>query len=76
MIICYTVPEIWYMTNVTFIFHFGLSFALYPPPPPPPHPTNSPKNQDLKKMENIIILQMCTKHYDLPHLKTKSTAKY
>ena len=31
MIICYTVPEIWRMTNVIVIFHFGLFFALLPP---------------------------------------------
>ena len=36
MIICYTVPEIWHMTDVIVIFHFGLSFTLLPPPPPPP----------------------------------------
>ena len=30
-IICYTVPEIWRMTDVIFIFHFGLFFALLPP---------------------------------------------
>ena len=30
MIICYTVPEIWCMTDV-IIFHFGLFFALLPP---------------------------------------------
>ena len=29
--ICYTVPEIWCMTDVIFIFHFGLFFALLPP---------------------------------------------
>ena len=28
MIICNTVPEIWYVTDVTIIFHFGLFFAL------------------------------------------------
>ena len=27
MIICYTFPEIWHMTDVIFIFHFGLFFA-------------------------------------------------
>ena len=27
IIICYTVPEIWCMTDVIFIFHFGLFFA-------------------------------------------------
>ena len=41
MIICYTVPGIWCMTNAIFIFHFGLIFALLPP--------KSPKNQNLKK---------------------------
>ena len=30
MIICYTVPEIWYMTDI-IIFHFGPFFALLPP---------------------------------------------
>ena len=30
MIICYTVPEIRHMTDVIFIFHFGLIFALLP----------------------------------------------
>ena len=28
MIICYTVPEIWRVTDVIVIFHFGLVFAL------------------------------------------------
>ena len=32
MVICYTVPEIWHMTDVIVIFHFGLFFALSPPP--------------------------------------------
>ena len=31
MIICYTVPEIWQMTDVIVIFHFGLFFALLAP---------------------------------------------
>ena len=31
MIIWYTVPELWHMTDVNFIFHFGLLFALLPP---------------------------------------------
>ena len=29
MIICYTVPEIWYVAHV-IIFHFGPLFALFP----------------------------------------------
>ena len=36
MIICYTVPEIWCMTDVIFIFYFGLFFARLPPNNPPP----------------------------------------
>ena len=28
MIICHTVPEIWRVTDVIFIFHFGLFFAF------------------------------------------------
>ena len=51
-IICYTVPEIWRMTDVIVTFHFGSFFALLRP--------NSPKNQNLKKMKktpgDIIIL--------------------
>ena len=30
MIICYTVPEIWRMTDIIVTFHFGLFFALLP----------------------------------------------
>ena len=59
MIIGFTVPEIWHVTNV-IIFHFGQSFALLPP--------NSPKNKNFKKMKktpgDIIILHKCTKNYD------------
>ena len=46
MNICYTGPEIWYMTDV-IIFQFG--------------PFNSPKNQNFKRMKkttgDITILQ-------------------
>ena len=31
MIICHTVTEIWCITDVIIIFHFGLCFALLPP---------------------------------------------
>ena len=31
MITCYTVPEIWHVTDVIIIFHFGLFFAFLPP---------------------------------------------
>ena len=57
MITCYTVPEIWRVTDVIVIFHFVLFF--YP---------NSPKNQNFMKMkktpENIIIFHICSKNYD------------
>ena len=31
MIMCYTVPEVWHVTDVIFIFQFGLFFALLTP---------------------------------------------
>ena len=31
MIICYTVPDIWCVTDVIVVFKFGLLFALLPP---------------------------------------------
>ena len=50
MIICYTVPEIWCMTDVIAIFHFGLK-------------TQNLKKMK-KTPGDIIILHMCTKNYD------------
>ena len=53
-----TVPEIWCVTDVIVISHFGLFFALLPP--------NSPKYQNFEKMKKTqgdIILHMCTKNY-------------
>ena len=64
MIICYTVPEIWCMTDVIVIFHFGLFFALLPPPTPSNSPTNQKKKKKKKTPGNIIILHMCTKNND------------
>ena len=56
MIICYTVPEIWHVTD----FILGHFSHFYPP--------NSPNNQNfLKKKKtpgDIIMLHMCTKNYD------------
>ena len=46
MMICYTVPEIWCVTDIIVIFHFGLFFALLP--------LNSPKNQNFKKMKQRL----------------------
>ena len=64
MIIWYwSVPEIWHVTDVIVISHFGLFFALLTPPPP-----NSQKNENFTKMKkypgDIIILHKCTKTHD------------
>ena len=70
MIIYYTVPEIWHMADVVFIFHFGLFFPLffsYPPhpPPSPPQPKKIKiKKKWKKKLGDMINLQMRTKYYD------------
>ena len=49
IIICYTILEIWHVTDV-IIFHFGLFFTLLPLPP---HPI-SPKNQIKKKWKKHL----------------------
>ena len=46
MIICYTVPEIWCMMNVTVIFHFGVFLPFYP--------LNSLKKSKFKKMKRQV----------------------
>ena len=57
MIICYTVPEMWSVTDVLAIFHFGLIYPFNPP--------NSPKNQNFKKIKktpgDIIVLHVSQK---------------
>ena len=66
-IICYTVPEIWHMTDVT-IFHSEPFFGLLPPPPPPPYPLPNTRWIKIKKIKkthgDIIILCKCTKSHD------------
>ena len=63
MIKCYTIPDIQYVTDVIFIFHFGPFFALLTTNEP-----KDPKNLNLKKVKkmpgDIITLHTCTKHYD------------
>ena len=59
MIICYTVIEIWCMTDVIVIFHFGQLFALL---------TLTVQKIKIflkitKIAEDIITLHMCTKNY-------------
>ena len=46
MIIGFTLPEIWHVTDVIVIFHFGPFFALLPP--------NSPKNEHFRKMKKAL----------------------
>ena len=62
IIIGYTVLEIWHVTGVIVIFHFGLYFSILPPPP------KQPKKWKIQKMKkkhvNIIILHKCTKNHD------------
>ena len=48
MIICYTVLEIWHVTDVIVVFHFGQFFALLPPPQPL-------TAQKMKKTPDILI---------------------
>ena len=61
MIIWYTVPEIWCMTDVIVIFHFGLFFSLL-------QSKKQSKKSRFKKMKktpgDIIILLMYAKNYD------------
>ena len=61
MIIRYVVPETWRVTDVIFIFHFGLFFALLPPFQP----------KKMKKTPgDIIILHNCTRNHDhMPYRK-------
>ena len=60
MIICFTVPEIWHVTDVIVVFHVGLFFVLLPP--------ISPKNENFKEMKkvprDIIISHKCAKNHD------------
>ena len=60
MIIYFTVPEIWRVTDIIVIFYFGLFFALL-------KPLTAQKIKIKKKNEKKygdIILHICTKNYD------------
>ena len=46
MIIGYTVLEIWCMTDVIVVFHFGQFLPFYP--------LNSPRNENIKKLKNYV----------------------
>ena len=56
MIIRYTVPEIWCMTDVLVIFDYGLFFVLLPP-------LTAQKIKILKKRKKHLEIS-CTKNYD------------
>ena len=59
--ICYTVPEIWCMTDTIVIFILGYFFPFYPPQ----QPKKSKKFLKMKKTPgDILILHRCTKSYD------------
>ena len=63
-----TVPEIWCVTEV-IIFDFGSFFVLLLPWQPKKskfswYETNKQTNKKKKTPGDIIILHMCTKHYD------------
>ena len=65
MIKCYTVPEIWCVTHVVFIFHFSFFALLLPPPLSNLKSQNKIKKHEKKKTPgDIIILHMCTKNYN------------
>ena len=60
MVICFTIPEIWHVTYVIVIFHFGLFFCAFTP-------LTSLKMKIKKKKKtpgDIIILHKCTKKHD------------
>ena len=56
MIICYSIPEIWHVTNFYFSFILGYFLPFYA------------QEIKIKKwnntLGNIIILRLCTKNYD------------
>ena len=70
MIICYSVPEILCVSDVIYIFHFGLFFCPFNSLPlsPSPPPNNVPQNQKFEKMKktptDTIILHMNNKNYN------------
>ena len=57
IIICYTILEIWHVTDV-IIFHFGLFFTLLPLPPHPISTKNQIKKKMKKTLGDIIILHV------------------
>ena len=64
MIICYTVPENWHVTNVIYSFCFGPSFAFFPLTAQK-HKNETKKRKRKKEIHgDVIILHICNKNYD------------
>ena len=59
MIIRYVVPETWRVTDVIFIFHFGLFFALLPPFQ---QKKNEKKRQEISSFYTIVPETMIICH--------------
>ena len=62
VIICYTAPEIWHVTDVIAIFHFGLFFA-----PLPRHPLPPPK----KKIKIKKKMKKAWRYHNFTHVYQK-----
>ena len=67
LIVGYTLPETWCVTDAIFIFILGYTFPFcHPqltPSPPLPHHTNSPKNENFKIMKKIPGYHLFTQTY-------------
>ena len=63
MIISYTVPEIWHVTDVILFFIFGYLLPFYPLPSYQPKKIKIQKKNKLKNPGDIITLHMYPKKY-------------
>ena len=60
MIICYNIPEIWHLTDVTYFFI--LRYFLHVQPP------KSPKKQNYKEKKRIKHLEMSSFYTNVPKI--------
>ena len=63
MIICYTVPKIWHMTDVIAIFSFWAIFCPFTLPPP-----KQPKKSKFKKNKDMICLEIWSFYICVPKI--------
>ena len=61
IMICFTVLEVWHLTDVILIFHFG----LFLPFSPPQQPKKWKFHKNEKTPVDIIILHKCSKNHDM-----------